>query len=296
MSVTLTSHGHEFDTSATKFGELRRSDGVLADTAELRRRMEEDGYLYLPGLLDGDVVLNARRELLEKLRDVGEIDPQQPLMEAIHSGASNRKDYGVQKFAKELRTGRAVRELCQRGRIMAFFDRFLHGTARCFDYLWMRTVAPGRATGCHYDVVYMGMGTHSLYSTWIPVGDVPLRDSGLFILEGSHRFEELKRTYGAMDVDRDRDNNPYGGGWFSNNPREVQERFGGRWLTNDFQVGDALIFGMFTMHCSSDNQSERVRLSTDSRYQLVSEPADGRWVGEDPPMHDVEKQKTRGLL
>ena len=85
---------------------------------------------------------------------------------------------------------------------------------------------------------------------------------------------------GQLDVDRDRDNNPYGGGWFSKNPAEVQQRFGGRWLTTEFQAGDALVFTMFTLHCSLDNTSNRIRLSTDSRYQLASAPIDERWVEE----------------
>jgi hypothetical protein len=82
-------------------------------------------------------------------------------------------------------------------------------------------------------------------------------------------------------VDRDRDNNPYSGGWYSKDPVEVQERFGGRWLTTEFQAGDLLVFTMFTLHCSLDNQSRRIRLSTDSRYQLASEPVDERWIGAD---------------
>jgi hypothetical protein len=39
---------------------------------------------------------------------------------------------------------------------------------------------------------------------------------------------------------------------------------------------------MFTHHCSLDNQSNRIRLSTDSRYQLASEPMDERWSGDHP--------------
>ena len=93
-------------------------------------------------------------------------------------------------------------------------------------------------------------------------------------------LEELKNTYGTLDVDRDRDNNPYGGGWFSKNPAEVQARFGGRWLTTEFQAGDVLVFTMFTLHCSLDNTSQRIRLSTDARYQPAAAPVDERWVEE----------------
>jgi hypothetical protein len=42
---------------------------------------------------------------------------------------------------------------------------------------------------------------------------------------------------------------------------------------------------MFTVHTSLDNHSDRIRISSDTRYQLASEPVDERWVGEQPPGH-----------
>jgi hypothetical protein len=74
-------------------------------------------------------------------------------------------------------------------------------------------------------------------------------------------------------------------GSFSNDPVELVDRYGGRWHTNAFKVGDVLIFGMFTMHGSLNNVTNRFRLSTDTRYQLASEPVDERWMGEDPIAH-----------
>ncbi|OGG50104.1 MAG: hypothetical protein A3F84_02650 [Candidatus Handelsmanbacteria bacterium RIFCSPLOWO2_12_FULL_64_10] len=273
---TLTSNGFPIDTSPGRFGEFRASNDVLQDPAALRARMAEDGYLLLRGYLDREVVLNARRELLTKLNAAGDIDTHYPLDEAVFSGQST----WTPAMTKDLRTGTAVRALCHEGRIIQFFEGFLGDRVRSFDFIWVRRVRPGGATGCHYDVVYMGRGTHDLYTAWIPVGDVPFSDGPLMVLENSHRLEDLKSTYGRLDVDRDRDNNPYGGGWFSKNPAEVQERFGGRWLTTEFRAGDVLVFTMFTLHCSLDNTSRRFRFSTDSRYQLASAPVDERWVGE----------------
>jgi hypothetical protein len=289
----LTSHGHEIDTSPAKLGTLRDSSALADDPAALRARMSEDGYLFLPGYLDREVVRAARQEIFGKLARLGALDPAAPLLDAIAAPRSERRDYAEAgwkdqaAFAKDLRTGTAIRELCHRGRIIGFFEAFLGGEVRPLDYIWVRTVRVGGATGCHYDRVYMGRGTPNLYTAWIPIGDVPRSDGALLILQNSHRLEELKQTYGAIDVDRDREKNPYGGGWLSTNPIEVQQRYGGRWLTTDFQAGDLLIFTMVTLHCSLDNQSpvNRIRLSSDSRYQLASDPVDERWVGEDPIAH-----------
>jgi hypothetical protein len=291
--MKLTSHGHELDTSPDKLGDLRDSS-ALADNAEaLRARIAADGYLFLPGYLDRDVVMAAREEIFGKWAAVGAIDMSHPLLEAIAAPRSERKEFDQAAFSRDLRTGPALRELCHRGRIIQFFERFLGGEVRPLDFIWVRTVRVGGATGCHYDRVYMGRGTWNLYTTWIPIGDVPRSDGALLILENSHRLEELKSTYGSMDVDRKADRERYGGGTLSSNPVEMQQRFGGRWLTTDFRAGDMLVFTMVTLHCSLDNQSpvDRIRLSSDSRYQLASEPADERWVGAEPIAHGPAAQR-----
>jgi ectoine hydroxylase-related dioxygenase (phytanoyl-CoA dioxygenase family) len=56
-------------------------------------------------------------------------------------------------------------------------------------------------------------------------------------------------------------------------------------LTSEYRAGDALIFSMFTVHASLDNRSNRIRLSSDSRYQPASALADERWVGPNPIAH-----------
>jgi hypothetical protein len=48
---------------------------------------------------------------------------------------------------------------------------------------------------------------------------------------------------------------------------------------------------MYTMHASMDNHTNRLRLSTDTRYQLAAEPVDERWIGEDPIAHGPEAKK-----
>jgi hypothetical protein len=60
----------------------------------------------------------------------------------------------------------------------------------------------------------------------------------------------------------------------------IDEGIGPRWLTSTFEMGDVLILSIFTLHASTDNLSPEIRLSSDTRYQLASEPADERWVGE----------------
>ena len=56
-------------------GELRDSSDVLEDGAEICKRIEEDGFVFLRSALDTGEVLSAREEVLERLVAVEEIRP-----------------------------------------------------------------------------------------------------------------------------------------------------------------------------------------------------------------------------
>ena len=71
----------------------------------------------------------------------------------------------------------------------------------------------------------------------------------------------------------------------------MRTELGGRWLTAEFQMSDVLIFSMHTLHCSHDNQTSHLSISTDSRYQLASEPIDPRWIGDDPPGNGIPAKR-----
>lgn len=62
-------------------------------------------------------------------------------------------------------------------------------------------MAPGFGTVPHCDLVYMGRGTHKLFTSWVPWGDIDLRTGGLMILENSLGHEEKIRPYLERDVD-----------------------------------------------------------------------------------------------
>ena len=50
---------------------------------------------------------------------------------------------------------------------------------------------------------------------------------------------------------------------------------------------------MHAVHASLDNPSGHVRLSSDSRYQPASEPADERLIGENPIGHSTAGKRWR---
>ena len=68
---------------------------------------------------------------------------------------------------------------------------------------------------------------------------------------------------------------------------------GGRWRTHDYQAGDVVVFSTCTVHCGLENHTNRVRISTDSRYQSAHEPRDDRWIGEDPIAHGTAGKRGK---
>jgi ectoine hydroxylase-related dioxygenase (phytanoyl-CoA dioxygenase family) len=100
----------------------------------------------------------------------------------------------------------------------------------------------------------------------------------LAICLGSHRHEKLRATYGSADAHKDLT----GGGIFDEDPHAVTRVLGCPWASTDFRMGDVAIFDMYLLHGSLDNQTDRIRLSSDTRYQAASDPVDQRHMGETP--------------
>jgi hypothetical protein len=298
---TLHAQGQVLSSAPDMLGELRTSNDIVDDGAALRSRMADDGYIFLRSYLDRDEVLDARREMLERVAAEGGLDPTADLMDGVLATTGS-----VHFDPSRTRGAASLQKLLFDGPMIAFFERFLEGAVRGFDFIWLRSVGPGFGTAPHGDSVFMNRGTKQLYTAWTPLGEVDRILGGLIVLENSHKLEHIKNTYGNKDVDTWCENDPdltvYDlgngkpwGGQISHDPVALREQLGGRWLTADYHPGDLLVFSMSTLHASLDNRSPNLlRLSTDTRYQLASEPVDERWVGDDPIAHGPDAK--RGII
>lgn len=320
----LKARGREMDLSPEAFGWLRSSADIAGgngvptarDGAALRERMAEDGYLFLPGYLYRDEVIEARKIITEKLAAQGLLDPERPVLDAVLN-----PDAKNPYFRPELAKNNApLMKVLYDGPMMDLFARLFDvpvSGVRHFDYTWMRAVGPGPGTSPHCDIVYMGRGTHDLYTAWTPLADIPLEVGGLMVLEGSDRRTDVLHDYQSQDVDSYCENGPNaeavrtgkihwehwknwkdeGAAWdgaINNDPVSLREELGGRWLTcPTYRMGDVLIFTMRTVHASIDNATNYIRLSSDTRYQRADEPVDERWIGENPPAHGLSVKTAR---
>jgi hypothetical protein len=271
------------------FGWLRESTA----TDDLPDRLEADGYLFVRGLLDRAEVEAGRRELLER--------------------AELRQDYPMRS--------ERLRSVIQGPRIMEFFAGLFGVPARSYDFIWLRHQPPSYGIAPHCDTVFMGRGTPDVLSCWIPFGDIALGGGGLMVLENSHRSSQQRLAdYLRQDVDAYCENGPNGeairtgemrwehwrdyaaqkdwSGEITGDALELSEAWGGRWLTApEYRMGDVLIFTLRTVHAGTDNESDTIRLSTDSRYQRADQPIDERWIrgehGEDPIGHGLAAKQGK---
>ena len=271
----------EVEYPGEKLGELRDSGHLVNDIVELKARIKQDGYLLLKNFIPKETVLSAREAIVKYLEENKALVEGEPLMEAV-----------MPKSGKEVRmTGQSAithhpssLAVFENKRLFDFFRLYFGEDAVTYDYKWLRAVGNESFTGCHYDTVYMGRGSQNVHTVWIPVGNIPVSQGTLAILEGSHNLESfarLRNTYGRIDVDRDMISE----GWFSSDPYEITDKFGGRWLTTEFNPGDVLIFGLFTMHASTTNLTDKFRISCDIRFQPAGEKMDERWAGKKPVGH-----------
>lgn len=267
----------ELELGSKYLSTLRDANDLIDDMDAIHRRMDEDGYLLIRGLQNTEKVKAARQVVLDNLKANDQLDLDQPADIGVAAPGKKGRFLGG---AKQVTHTPEFLSVVESPEIMKFFEGFLDGPVLTYDYKWLRAVGPGDNTGAHYDVVYMGRGTKSLYTVWTPLGEVSYDMGPLVILVGSHQFDAVKETYGKMDVDRD-----HVTGHFTNEPIDMVNQYGGQWQTSEFHPGDVIIMGIYTMHGSLNNLTNRYRISTDTRYQLETEPVDERWIGKDPIAH-----------
>jgi hypothetical protein len=312
VGVALRSRGLLLDHSPEALGQLTRSADQELSDAELRSQMDRDGYLYLPGLLPRDDVLEVRRDILDRMYAHDMLDPSRDPMEAV---PNPDRDFALAKSQGSTSLDDVAAETQKLSALVfgkhstRFFERLIGNTILHFDLKWLRTVAPGMGTVPHCDIVYMGRGTHQLYTLWVPYSDIPLSMGGLMLLESS-RSDAVRAKlarYLRKDVDeycsnrplpahvdlQSRADNKVWPGWLAKNPVSLRRNLGGRWLTSEYRMGDALVFPIDVVHGSLDNQSDSFRLSSDTRYQSNAEPVDERFVGKGPFGHTGAAKRGR---
>ena len=263
----------EFGEYRFHFGEevveLADSNPLLSNLDALHRKMREDGYLFIRGFHLREHAEKAACWTLQAIAQSGGLKPDTPVEKGIIGETNQSFSFFRQT---EVAHAKPILDVVDSQRTMQFYKAFLGGPIITFDKRWLRCMAKGGHNHFHYDSVYVGRGTQNRYTMWSALTDIGLENGPLVICLGSHQHNRLKFTYGATDTDRDLTE-----AVFSTDPREMVEKFGFKLATTHFQPGDVIIFGLYMMHSSAPNRSNRYRISIDTRYQLAGAEKDNRF-------------------
>ncbi|GAB3393305.1 phytanoyl-CoA dioxygenase family protein [Humibacter soli] len=271
----LTSNGYVLDESPRRLGRLEPTPrDVRNDKDALWRRLRRDGYLYLTGLLDPAVVCDFRAYYFGKLAVTGLVSPE-GISEGIDSGGEVDRALVRRALFDEIVPGDQYSALTAHPVIRAWFEWFLGDDVHLHKRRIIRHIRPGEsgigtATQAHYDLVYLREGTDRVLSLWVPLGDVPLEVGGLAYLEGSHHRVMAQERAGVLKAPAASITADLPG---------LADEYDSRWLVTDYRAGDVVVHSAHIVHASTDNVDprNRIRLSTDIRYQRVADPIDWRW-------------------
>jgi ectoine hydroxylase-related dioxygenase (phytanoyl-CoA dioxygenase family) len=235
------------------------SSDLITDGAALAARMRRDGYLFLPRLLPRDDIAAVQRQIGMIARDAGWLRRDRPPEMAVADSAG----FCVDPDPTYLETLRRINRLedyhalKHHPVLIDLLERMLGGAVLPHPRVLMRNIFPEReeyTTKAHQDFPNV-QGTTEVYTAWMPLIDCPMEVGPLQIAAGSH-------TAGVYDFDI-----AGGAGGI-----EITDPLAGSWVSCDFVAGDVLLFHSMTVHKGVPNRSDRLRMSMDVRYQLVSDP------------------------
>jgi ectoine hydroxylase-related dioxygenase (phytanoyl-CoA dioxygenase family) len=241
-------------------------------------------------------VLAFRRRYFSAFQETGLLKPGTDPVEGLYAGPGEQKA-PVRDIVLDIVRWAAYEAFCLMKPIWNFYEEFLGGPVYLHKRKIIRHENPGNlnCTGAHYDLTYLRGGSEKVYTSWIPIGDVPVEMGGLLYLEGSDAFvrkTEAEFTAKNAELPPEERISAYNknmtqGGWLTKDLPSLAERLDTRWLMANYEAGDMVVHSAYMIHAASLNQSveNRIRVSTDIRYQLVNEKIDERW-GNDWSLND----------
>jgi len=287
LETPLVSNGYALP--ANKISHLQPTDPALPRAA-LWEQYQAQGYLWLKGVLPRTDILDFRARVFETFREAGLVADGTDSVDGLYSGRelTSGKPHPNKLLMEIVRWAR-FEAFCLAKPIVEFYEDFLEGAVYLHKRKILRYTVPSDpgCTGPHYDLVYLRGGTDRICTSWIPIGDIPVEMGGLIYLENSHVWgREMEADFQRRSTDLPPEervsaynrhmNNT---GWLDKNVAALAEKINSRWLVADYEAGDMVVHGPYTIHASTMNvdPSGRMRLSTDIRYQLVRDEIDVRW-------------------
>jgi len=237
------------------------STALLNEPDALRLRAHEMGYLFFPGLLSVESIQPVRQQVLNICQAQEWIKADSELDDGIACSddpvIESTGDPRWKTFYDEVQSLRDFHALALSPSILSAPEVLFGEAVLPHPRNILRAIFPRSATYStppHQDHFYIG-GSRDTWTCWFPLGDCSVELGSLAVLPGSHLtgFLDVHEAQGA-------------GG------RTVAVAEDGTWAGGDFASGDVLLLHSLMVHQGRDNQTDRLRLSCDFRYQPRSHP------------------------
>lgn len=245
------------DVNSCEPGLLVTSNALLGQPDALQERLRSDGYLYLRQVLNCELILGLRLDILEIFQRHGWLLAGSPLDSAVTDSvpAVEGEDAFFEVY-DEIQQLESFHSFSHSQELSSIMQAAVGATAFPHPLSIARLGFPNNpecTTPPHQDYPN-NQGSKELYAAWVPLGDCPRSLGGLSILEKSPALGLLPTAFSLG-----------AGGRQAELPEAVSAL---RWLSADFKCGDVLIFGSLVVHRSLPNMSDKqFRLSVDYRYQ-----------------------------
>ena len=244
--------------------QMRVSNDIMNDRAELQRRIADEGYLFFKGLMDAEKLRELRREMMSTIQQAGWLiagtDPMDGIADVNMRYTEGDNEYTA-GYAHVYRLENFHRS-AHWPEVTDMVAKILGGPIMPHPQKVARIWFPKyteHTTPTHQDYVHF-QGSFNTLTCWAPVGDCPIELGGLAVIPRSHKTERVLEHHFALGA----------GGLIVD--ETAHEDVDPVWHSTNYECGDALFFPALTIHKALPNYTEdRLRLSLDNRYLKVGE-------------------------
>ncbi len=245
------------------FATLQENNGILNDPDQIRSAMEERGYLFIRELIDPEVALQLKRDMMATLRSYYFIEKDGSTDPMWSGGPFPTEEEWMAVYGKLVELP-SLKVLANSPEVMGIMRHLVDGPVRVWNQKITRCVYPdpdatvARGAGPHQDATpSFGYSADDFFTTWYPLMEIDQSIGGLAVAPGSNHFGLIEHTGivpSTQKLEASRAASVI-------TPEELT------WATADFRPGDVVMFSCRTIHRGMPNHSDRIRLSVDCRYQ-----------------------------
>jgi Phytanoyl-CoA dioxygenase (PhyH) len=225
---------------------LTDSTSLIGDPEALRQRYNDDGVLYLRGVMDPTLIGWAQERYRDALAAEGLIDP------ANEAPVWTGKTTKIWRPCDVLGTS-VWHEIVKQPKLNAIMRDIFNADPVWIPIAAHRSALPTGPVKQGQDI-FAGRHQDGFYNEgmlfticWMPIRDVSVDRGSFAVAPGTHHRGSLHDTQ------------------LENNAIPPQAIPDHAWRSADFQVGDVLIFNYLTAHAALPNPSNEIRMSLDVR-------------------------------